>query len=231
MSRPRRPSLLLTCEHGGNRVPAPLRARFAEAEDVLDSHRGYDHGALELARHLRRRLGAPLVAATVTRLVVDLNRSAHHRHVVSEFTRDLPRGELLDRYWRPHRGAVRAALKELPQPWLHVAIHSFHPIVDGSARGADLAVLYDPGRPRELELGRAWAAALAQRLPGLVVRRNYPFRGVADGLPTALRKDYSDRRYAGFEFEVNKRVVWGDPAIWRDVKAAMAETLAELVSG
>jgi predicted N-formylglutamate amidohydrolase len=227
----RAPSLLLTCEHGGNRVPAALRARFRGAQEVLESHRGYDHGALELARYLRRRLRAPLVANQVTRLVADLNRSSHHPYVVSEFTRDLPRAALLDAHWRPHREAVAEALASFSGPVLHVAVHSFHPIVEGSERHTDLAVLYDPGRPRELALAKRWAEALRSRFPDLVVRRNYPFRGVADGLPTALRKVHPDRAYAGFEFEVNKRVVWGDPSRWRDVKAGLAQTLAELLSG
>lgn len=225
------PALLLTCEHGGNRVPAALRARFAGAEDVLDSHRGYDHGALELARYLRRRLGAPLVAATVTRLVVDLNRSPHHPYVVSEYTRDLPRQALLESYWRPHREAVRAALEELPRPWVHVAVHSFDPIVDGRERRADVGVLYDPGRPWELELAGRWTKALRRRLPQLVIRRNHPFRGVSDGLTTALRRELPDRAYAGLEFEVCKRVLRGDPEGWRDLKAAVAETLAEVFGG
>lgn len=226
----RAPALLLTCEHGGNRVPAALRARFRGAGAVLDSHRGYDHGALELARYLRRRLHAPLVAATVTRLVVDLNRSPHHPYVVSEYTRDLPRPALLEAYWRPHREAVRAALEELPRPRLHVAVHSFDPVVDGAERQADVGVLYDPGRPWERALAERWTRALRRRLPGLVVRRNYPFRGVADGLPTSLRREHPDRSYAGFELEVCKRVLRGDPAGWRDLKAGVAETLAELLA-
>lgn len=231
MSRRRPPSLLLTCEHGGNRVPVPLAARFAGAEDVLESHRGYDHGALELARLLRRHLDAPLVAATVTRLVVDLNRSPHHRNLTSEYTFDLPRAELIERYWRPHRDAVVAALEALPAPWLHVAIHSFDPVVDGNERQADVGILYDPRRPRELAFADRWVPALRARLPGLVIRRNYPFRGVADGLPTALRKVHPDARYAGFEFEVNKRVLWGRPEGWRALKRAVAETLAEALAG
>ena len=44
--------LLVTCEHGGNRVPKEYRRLFAGWEPVLASHRGYDPGALTLAREL-----------------------------------------------------------------------------------------------------------------------------------------------------------------------------------
>ena len=39
-------SFLFTCEHGGNRIPAPYRRLFRGQRALLDSHRGYDPGAL-----------------------------------------------------------------------------------------------------------------------------------------------------------------------------------------
>src|SRR5688572_18373600 len=71
--RSRRRRLLVSCEHGGNRVPAAYAPLFADAADVLATHRGYDLGALEVARAFGRRLGVTPVTATTTRLVVDLN--------------------------------------------------------------------------------------------------------------------------------------------------------------
>ena len=44
--------LLLTCEHGGNRIPPEYRALFRGATAALASHRGWDPGALALARRL-----------------------------------------------------------------------------------------------------------------------------------------------------------------------------------
>lgn len=52
--------LVLSCEHGGNRVPGPWKDRFRGARDVLDSHRGWDPGALSLARSRARALDATL---------------------------------------------------------------------------------------------------------------------------------------------------------------------------
>ena len=41
--------IVLTCEHGGNRIPAAYAAYFQSAGAVLDSHRGFDAGALAVA--------------------------------------------------------------------------------------------------------------------------------------------------------------------------------------
>src|SRR5690606_402614 len=83
--------LLVTCEHGGNHVPASYLPLFAteSARAALDSHRGYDPGALGVARTLADELGAPLLFAETTRLLVDLNRSLRHPRLWSEFTRGL----------------------------------------------------------------------------------------------------------------------------------------------
>ena len=82
--------ILISCEHGGNRAPPPYRALFAGEEGRLATHRGYDIGILPFARVLARELAAPLHAATVTRLLVDLNRSQRSPSLFSPLTRTLP---------------------------------------------------------------------------------------------------------------------------------------------
>ncbi|HQO04445.1 MAG TPA: N-formylglutamate amidohydrolase, partial [Spirochaetota bacterium] len=51
-------ALLLTCEHGGNIIPEGFRPLFTGDRNVLNSHRGYDIGALEAARLLADGTGA-----------------------------------------------------------------------------------------------------------------------------------------------------------------------------
>ena len=70
--------LVITCEHGGNRIPRPYRDLFQAHQALLDTHRGFDPGALIMARELATAFAAPLVASTVSRLLVDLNRSIGH---------------------------------------------------------------------------------------------------------------------------------------------------------
>ena len=81
---------LVTCEHGGNRIPRRYAKAFAAHRALLDSHRGWDAGALALARQLAKALDAPLIRSETSRLLVDLNRSEHHRALFSAISRALP---------------------------------------------------------------------------------------------------------------------------------------------
>lgn len=199
---------MLTCEHAGRRVPPEQRALFAGAARELASHRGWDPGALDVAQRLARASGAKLLAVTTTRLLVDPNRSAHNPRVFSRYTRGLPapeRAALLERHHRPHWQAVRAAVMRPGPPVLHLAVHSFTPVLRGARRDFEIGLLYDPSRAGERALAVRWQRRL--RSEGLRVRRNAPYRGTADGLPTALRRALPARRYTGFELELNQRVL------------------------
>ena len=70
--------LVLTCEHAGNEIPARYMRLFRGADDVLASHRGWDPGALTLARLLARRLRRPLLSVSWSRLFVEANRAPHN---------------------------------------------------------------------------------------------------------------------------------------------------------
>jgi len=227
---PELPALLITCEHGGNRIPEPYRPLFEGREDLLSSHRGYDIGALELARGLAEEFDAPLLYSETSRLVVDLNRSPDHRKLFSEITASLPSGdilEILERHYQPHRVAVARAAAGLIRRHgrlAHVAVHSFTPVLDGKTRNADLGLLYDPSRPGELSFAKAWQASLASLAPEMAVRRNYPYRGASDGLTKALRADNPDPTYIGLELEANQRL-HADPAAWERLGAVLAASL------
>ena len=218
---------MITCEHGGNRVPRAERALFARRGRLLASHRGFDAGALDVARRLARAWRAPLVAATTTRLLVDLNRSPHNPAVFSVLTRELPRARrdaLLARHHRPHWQRVRKTLATCRGHALHLAIHSFTPVLRGARRDFGIGILYDPKRRRERERALAWQRRLACALPGVRVRRNAPYRGAADGLTTALRRELPAGRYEGIELELNQRLI-ASAAQRRALAAAIAALL------
>jgi predicted N-formylglutamate amidohydrolase len=222
--------VLVSCEHGGNRVPAKYAPLFVDAAAVLATHRGYDLGAREVARAFGRRLGvAPFVGMT-TRLVVDLNRSPGNRNVFSAYTRSLPAEQraaaLAAHYW-PYRTAVENAVTaavRARRPVLHVSAHSFTPELHGEVRNCDVGFLYDPGRRGEVRFVEAWYAALTEAAPALVLRRNYPYRGVSDSLVTYLRRRYGGRGYVGMELEINQKHV--GTRGWRALIAALGATLA-----
>jgi predicted N-formylglutamate amidohydrolase len=225
------PAILVTCEHGGHRVPAAYEGLFAGAEVALASHRAWDPGALSLARGLARRLRSGLLTATVSRLVVDLNRSPTHPRVFSEWTRKLStedRCALLRRHHEPHRWRVDAevaAALARGRPVLHLGVHTFAPVLNGSVRRADVALLYDPTRAAERTLCVAWAEAIAAALPGLAMRRNQPYRGASDGLTTWLRGRHA-AGYLGIELEVNQRLLGSSGRFPDRIADAVAHGLA-----
>ena len=177
--------LVVSCEHGGNRVPAPYAWLFAGCEQALASHRGWDPGALWLARRLARAFDAPLHATTVTRLLVDTNRSEHHPRLFSSWCAPLSREErnvVLDRHYRAHRSALERRLRKLANAGdsvLHLAVHSFTPRWQGQVRRCDIGLLYDPQRKAE----RAPVSALA-KAPAARVR---PSCACGATFPTGVR--------------------------------------------
>jgi predicted N-formylglutamate amidohydrolase len=224
--------LLITCEHGGNRIPRRYHSFFLGAEAVRASHRGYDRGALPLARELARALGAPLIASTTSRLLVDLNRSPGHPRLFGETVRQAPpslRHEILARYYRPYRRRAENLIAETVaegQRIVHVSCHSFTPVLDGEVRKADVGLLYDPARPGEKALCAAWRIALLERLPDLKVRFNYPYAGTSDGFTAHLRRTFAPEDYVGIELEINQGLV-GPRAVWRVLRGAVIESLQQ----
>jgi predicted N-formylglutamate amidohydrolase len=223
--------LLITCEHGGNKIPPQYRPLFKKYRDLLQTHRGYDPGALALARDFAKAFDAELVYSTTSRLLVELNRSPRHPQVLSAATRGLApeeRERLLRRYYWPYRNWVEAqvaAAIAAGERVVHVSSHSFTPQLDGEVRRADVGLLYDPRRARERELCLAWRDEIRLADPGLAVRRNYPYRGTGDGLTTHLRRLHLDRDYAGIELEVNQKHTLGGEAAWRRLRKLMVSTL------
>lgn len=221
---------VITAEHGGNDVPAEYRPLFQHAGEVLATHRGWDPGSLELAELFARRLKAPLIAAKVTRLLVDLNRGPSNRAVFSEFTRPLDREArqaILNRHHTPHRTRVEATVSSLIDNGcrvVHLGMHSFTPELHGEVRNADIGFLYDPSRAGERGLCLAWRKALRAARPDLRVRMNYPYLGTSDGLTTTLRSRFPARGYAGLEVEVNQLWPQGRLRDWPVLQASLLES-------
>jgi predicted N-formylglutamate amidohydrolase len=200
--------LLLTCEHGGNKVPATYRPLFAGSAALLTGHRGWDPGALSLFHELEPLTDASF-SSTTTRLLVELNRSLHHPALFSAITKDLPKVErerILKLHYHPHRGAIDAQVagwRAKAEHVMHLAVHSFTPVLHGEVRTLDVGFLYDPSRSVEKRWAERWRHELLALDPELEVRMNRPYLGKADGLPTHLRRLHRSG-YAGIELEVNQ---------------------------
>jgi predicted N-formylglutamate amidohydrolase len=199
--------IIITCEHGGNRVPHAYEHLFAGKDKLLASHRGWDRGALPLARAFAKSLGAPLLFSRTTRLLIDLNRSAHNRALYALAMDHETKRRLFEEHYLPYRERVEQMVAQATRV-IHLGVHTFTPELRGQVRRADIGLLYDPSRPRERSLCRRWRDAM--RLDRVYM--NSPYRGVADGLTTAMRRRFPPDRYLGIELEVNQRLIDDMPA-------------------
>lgn len=227
------PAVLITCEHGGNSIPPKYAVHFRSAKKDLESHRGYDRGALEIAKTIAATLGAPLIAAHVSRLLVELNRSPHHPRLFSRYSRQLNREAkqgILDEYYYPYRRRVEDQISSMisrHRSALHLSVHTFTPRFAGANRIADVGLLYDPGRYREKKFCIEWQRALRSHLPRWRIRRNYPYLGKSDGLTTCLRRQFPADQYVGIELEVNRR--HHVSRRWSTLRLALAESLQSTI--
>lgn len=201
---------LISCEHGGNNIPAAYTACFIDADKVLESHRGYDPGALQLHQLLSSQLADASFYSTTSRLLVELNRSLQHKNLFSAYTKELApdkKKEIVAAYYLPYRKQVAQQIYEYVVAGaavLHLSVHSFTPVLNGEVRNADAGLLYDPGNKAEKDFCLAWKQQLQKYWPEARVRMNYPYRGIADGFTTYLRKQFP-LQYAGIEFELNQK--------------------------
>lgn len=225
--------VLITCEHGGNLVPAEFAPLFRGRGRMLQSHRGWDPGALELAGAMAARLQAPMCFALITRLLVDLNRSEESPTVMASWLHglsDIDRLAIIRGHHRPYRRHVAATVQRLLRARhsrvLHVSAHTFTPILRGQRRDVDIGVLFDPARLFESQVAALWMERLHEALPRLCVRGNEPYLGTDDGLTTHLRTQHPDARYAGIEIEVNQRFARRGGRAWVRLIGAISATLA-----
>jgi predicted N-formylglutamate amidohydrolase len=224
-------SLVITCEHGGNRIPGRYHCLFKANQVLLDTHRGFDPGALSMAKELAAEFTAPLVASSVSRLLVDLNRSVGHPHFHCEAIRKQKsevRDIILKHYYQPYRTKaehlVRQAIANHGQV-IHISSHSFTPELDSKVRNADIGLLYDPARPYEVALCEQWKLALKAYAPELSIRRNYPYQGKGDGLAAWFRKRLPPDTYVGIELEINQKHILKAGRHWATLRKVIVKSL------
>jgi predicted N-formylglutamate amidohydrolase len=146
----------------------------------------------------------------MSRLVIELNRSLHHKGLFSRFSQALSEAEktkLIQQDYLPYRNKVQQKIATLIQAGhtvLHLSVHSFTPELDGEKRNADIGLLYDPSRALEKPFCQIWKQVLNQLMPDWTVRLNYPYLGKADGFTTYLRKQFAEEKYLGIELETNQ---------------------------
>ena len=190
-----------------------------------------------MAKELAGAFAAPLVISTISRLVIDLNRSIGHPQLFSAATRAASsqlRTKIVAQYYRPYRMEVERLVRQSVarrRRVIHVSSHSFTPELNGKVRRADVGLLYDPARQREADLCARWKASLAVIAPQIRVRRNYPYAGKGDGLTSALRVAFRGRAYIGIELEVNQKIVLAAGRRWTALRRALIDSLRMACTG
>ena len=219
--------IVVSCEHGGNQITGAFASFFTGQAALLASHRGWDPGAQQLGEELADALGAPFFGSTHSRLLIDLNRSIGHPKLHAPAIAALPpavRRKIASTLYFPHRDAIAATIAHAIDTGanvLHIASHSFTPILDDVVRQAEVAWLYDPRRPAEKHFAGLWRTALLSLEPTWRLRCNYPYQGVGDGLTTSLRRRHDAARYLGIELEVNQAFVQPGGAGWDMLRSAV----------
>ena len=224
-------NLIITCEHAGNQVPDCYSHLFANLKEVLESHRGWDPGALEIAKFLATEFNVPLFTCETTRLLIEPNRSLNNHQLYSEYSQILFETDhdlILQQYYLPHRSSVEQLVLKLSKPVLHLSVHTFTPIFNGVVRGVDVGLLFDPARKSESEFCDIFRQLLQDNLPALDIRMNEPYKGTDDGFTTYLRTKFDDDQYLGIELEVNQKYIGA--AQWELIAIGLKEAVFELLS-
>ena len=220
--------LMLTCEHASNRLPAAFKK--AVPAKVIETHRAYDIGAVQVFRKLVK-FAKPEFSCEgkFSRLFVDLNRTITNKSAFSEYyeafeTHDKAAAEKAKAqataYWKEYRECVEKFVQQnigkdsrskssksaanKSAEIVHLGIHSFTPILNGKVRNTDIGILYDPARPQERAYANVIKDEIKRLYPAMKVRFNYPYKGSSDGLTTTLRKKFGPR-YVGIEIEINQK--------------------------
>ena len=174
--------LLLVADHASAEVPPGID--LGVPPGLMSDHVAVDIGTDALTRRLARALSAPAVIATVSRLVIDLNRDPADLGAVPASSD----GHMIPGNWnlppqerdlrvaaihRPYHDSIGAEITRL-RPALIVSIHSFTPCLatrPDERRPWPVGILYN----QDDRAARPALMALAAR--GLHVGDNQPYSG------------------------------------------------------
>ncbi|XOV93690.1 MAG: N-formylglutamate amidohydrolase [Bacteroidota bacterium] len=200
--------LVISCEHASNHIPKGYQHLFKGAEEELNSHIGWDPGAIEVSRSVAEAFDVKPFIYPYTRLLIEPNRSLDNAQLFSRYSQSLDEKEksrLIENYYQPHRNAVETEIRQMIEkgPVLHLGIHTFTPIWNGEKRQVDIGVLFDPNRSEETRFSNRLIEILKQR-SDFEIEANEPYKGTEDGFTTYLRTLFGEGDYLGLEIEISQ---------------------------
>ena len=198
--------VVILCEHASRHIPDQYAGLGLKPDD-RDSHAAWDPGARDLSLALSRALDAPVVAATVSRLVYDCNRPPSAPSAMPEKSElievpgnaDLTQSDRDARtqsVYDPFCAAVARVLDARGPDTVVVTVHSFTPTYFGQPRSVELGLLHDTD-------SRLVDAMLdhVDRIPHCHTARNEPY-GPGDGVTHSLCLHALSRGLANVMIEV-----------------------------
>lgn len=174
---------VIVCDHAGRRIPRSL-AGLGLSEADLERHIAWDLGVAELGRCLAGELGAWLILANYSRLVIDCNRPLGRADSIARVSEDtvIVGNQSVDaaeaslrarEIFEPYHTRIQSELDDRAargEESVLVFLHSFTPVFRGVRRALHAGVLH----LEDERLARPMLDAL-RREPGLLVGDNEPY--------------------------------------------------------
>jgi predicted N-formylglutamate amidohydrolase len=225
--------LLLLCDHASNHVPDQYGALGLRLEE-FDRHIAYDIGAEAVTRGLARRLQAPALLTTFSRLLIDPNRGADDPTLIMKLSDGaiIPgnahvspeeRAYRIMTFYQPYHDAIKdwidRSLEQGIVPAL-LSIHSFTPVWRETPRPWHVGILWD----RDARLPMPMINRL-QLMSDLPVGDNEPYHGSLDG--DTLNKHGTGRGLAHALVELRQDLVATKSGVdeWVDRLARVVEPI------
>lgn len=234
-------NIVLVCDHASNRMPAPYDRLLGVSEADKRAHVAWDPGALGVSMELSRLLDAPLVASTISRLIIDCNRDETAPDLipaVSETTVVPGNGNLtpedrqlrIDLAHRPFHSALDGLLSERldrNQPTAVVSVHSFTANYKGVSRPWEIGLISGNDR-RMIDPVIEELRATTDYLVG----DNEPY-SPKDGVYYTLQRHGDDRNLPTLMIEIRNDEIATEPAElkWANLLAPILENVTSKVHG
>lgn len=144
-------NVLILCDHASSAVPPDIDLGIDP--DLLTKHIAVDIGAAGVSEAVAAQLDAPAILATVSRLVIDLNREPDRLGLIPHSSDghsipgndDVDRAARIARFHAPYHRLIAATIRA-KRPKLIVSVHSFTPRLeqhDGADRPWEIGILYN----------------------------------------------------------------------------------------
>lgn len=221
---------VLVCDHASNRIPERYEGLGLSAVDRL-RHIAWDPGALAVSLAMIALLDCPLIHATVSRLVIDCNRTHGAPDLIpptsedteipgNQLVGDNERARRIAEFHDPFHAALDAVLDARAargEGSILVAMHSFTPVYRGVARPWPVGVVHG----LDTTFSRAVFNAMAAAEPALNVGWNEPYAAL-NGVTYTLEHHGDGRGLVSTMLEIRH-----DQILTRDGVARWARLIAQ----